>query len=94
MGMSFASNYGDVVINPIATLILASNPERKGGLITNNSTQTIYIGMDANVTVSNGFPLLSYGVFASNDFGGAWKGSIYGVCAAATSDVRFWEFGA
>ena len=92
--MSFASNYGAIVVNPTSTLVLASNPERKGGLISNNSAQNIYLGMDKNVTISNGFPILPNGVFATNDFGGAWKGAVYGVCSGGTSDVRYWEFGA
>jgi hypothetical protein len=93
-GISFVSNYGHVGVGTTPTLILASNPIRKGFLISNNNTSgTLYIGMDANVTSASGYPIIAGGGIASNDFGGVWKGAVYGIVVAGIFDIRFWEFG-
>jgi hypothetical protein len=91
-GITFVSNYSNVSVGTAATLISASNPLRKGLMVFNNSVQTVYIGMDPNVTSSNGFPLQPNCTFATNDLAGVWKGSVYGI-STAPSDTRYWEFG-
>jgi hypothetical protein len=91
-GITFVSGYGAVSVGTNATLINASNPRRKGLMIFNNSSSTLYIGMDANVTTSTGYPILQNVTFATDDLAGVWKGDIYGI-SSGTVDARFWEFG-
>lgn len=76
-----------------ATLIMAANTMRKGCLITNNGSVIIYLGMDANVTSSNGLPLTAGSTLQNSDLEAAWRGAIYGAAASSTADVRFWEWG-
>ncbi len=91
--MSFISNYNAVSVGATATLLLAANNERKGCLIFNNGTNTIYLGMDANVTSSNGIPLLANATFSNSNLHALWRGAIYAITATSTSDTRFWEWG-
>jgi hypothetical protein len=89
----FVSDYGAVSVASTATLIVASNPLRKGCLIVNNGAATIYLGMDANVTTVNGLPIASNGVFNNSGLNDAYRGDIWGIIASSTADVRFWEYG-
>ena len=93
MPITFISGYGNVAVASLATQIFGSNPLRKGFLIGNNSNLTLYIGMDANVTATTGYPIAAGGGIASDDFGGVWKGAVWGVCSGGTGDIRYWEFG-
>lgn len=90
----FISRYGASSVTTTATLILDAEPWRKGALLCNNSTVTIYLGLDSNVTTTTGFPLTASGTFATNDVAGVWRGKIYGIAASGSADVRYWEFGA
>lgn len=92
--MSFVSNYNVISVASTPTLIIASNPERKGFMLANAGTSTVYIGMDANVTTSNGFPILSNAYLSSDDLDGVWKGAVYGIVSSTSQNVNYWEFGA
>jgi hypothetical protein len=88
-----ASTYGNVSVTSTATLILAANNERKGSLIVNNdATVSMYIGMDANVTTSNGLPIGARSTFNNSGQNALWKGAIYGIVASGTVDTRYWEY--
>lgn len=87
-----ASTYGSITVATTATLILASNLERRGSILVNNSNQTVYLGMDAAVTTSNGLPLAASSTMQNSGPNEVWKGAIYGVVAGTTANVRFWEF--
>ena len=91
-GLHFVSTYGAFSVGATATLISAANPQRKGLMIFNNSSSTLYIGMDSNVTTSTGYPILQNVTFATDDLAGVWKGNIYGISGGIV-DARFWEFG-
>ena len=82
---------GAVTVTNAATLIVAANTARHSILIGNNSAQTVFIG-DSSVTTANGIPVPASGTFLE-DSGGTtlWGGAIYGIVAATTADVHYWE---
>lgn len=85
--------YNAVTITTAATQILAANNERRGSMIFNTSNQAVYIGMDANVTTSNGIPIpATTGTFLNMGQNAVWKGAIFGVVSGTTADCRFWEW--
>lgn len=91
--MGFVSTYNTVSVGTIATRIMVSNPDRKGCVVVNTANATIYLGMDASVTTSNGLPIAANASFNNSGVGDAWRGDIYGVIGSATADVRYWEWG-
>lgn len=91
--MSFTSTYNVVSVGTSATVIMAANNERKGSIIVNNSSQTVYLGMDASVTTANGLPVAMNASMNNSGQNEVWKGNIYGIVAGTTADCRFWEWG-
>lgn len=91
--MSFISNSGAVSVGSTATLILAANSERKGSLIANNGASSLFLGMTAGVTTSNGMPIASGATFNNSGQNAVWKGAIWGIVTSGTVDTRFWEWG-
>lgn len=85
--------YGAVTVTTSPTIILASNPNRRGCLIGNNdASATVYLGFDTNLTISNGMPLSSGATLQNSDDSALWRGPIYGVAASGTIDTRYWEW--
>jgi hypothetical protein len=84
--------YGAVTVTTVATLILAANGKRLNSLIANNASQTVFLGPDSSVTTANGIPLQA-GTMLKEDSGTerVWTGDVYGIVAATTADVRYWE---
>lgn len=73
-----------------ATLILAANSQRKSALIGNNNATggaTLFLGRDATVTVSNGYPLAAGASFTDASTKDAW----YGIVASGSCDARVLE---
>lgn len=92
--MSFISRYGAFTANTGAQLVLAANNERKGSMIVNNGSVTVYFGMDSSVTSSNGIPAAaSGGVFNNSGQNEVYKGAIYAITGSSTVDLRYWEWG-
>lgn len=87
-----ASSYGTVSVASTATLILASNNNRRGSMVTNTGTGTVYLGMNSAVTTATGLPLLQNGSFNNSGQNEVWKGNVYGIVASGTSDCRTWEW--
>jgi len=87
------ASYNTVTVADTATQILAANARRKGCLIRNNSSQTVYLGFDSSVTTSNGLPLGANETLMNSGQFEAYRGAIYGIVASSTSDVRYWDFG-
>lgn len=85
-------SYDTKTITTSATKILStpSNAGRKSGLITNTSTEIVYIGFDSSLTTATGFPLNQYDVWSTNE-PRTYQGDIYGIVAANTADVRIQE---
>jgi hypothetical protein len=91
--VSFVSNYNAVSVGSSATLIMASNPSRKGSMIFNNSAGTVFLGMDSSVTTTTGIPVVQNSTFNNSGIQDAWRGDIYGIVVSGSSDIRFWEWG-
>lgn len=89
--MSLGS-YNAVTVGTSATLIIAANAERKGLEVCNNSSATIYIGPDANITTSNAMPIAASQYLNDSGLFDAYRGALYGIVVASTADVRFWEW--
>lgn len=71
-----------------ATLLKASNVDRKGIAISNHGEVTVYLGFANTVTTATGFPLSPGGSYADDIYTGDW----YGITAAGTGDIRVIEF--
>lgn len=78
--------YGNAACTTTATQILAANYERKG-FVVQATDGTVYLGDDSSVTTSTGFPLATGQSFSSS----AALGTIYGITASGTVNVRYWE---
>ena len=84
--------YGNVTVGTTATQILASNPARKGALILNNGNAILYVGMDANVTPTNGMTILPQASMNQTGIFDGYRSAIYGITSANTADVRYWDW--
>lgn len=86
-----SSSYNTVPVQTSATVILAPNNGRRGFVIKNQGSNNLYIGMDANVSSSNGFLLFPQD---SWDLNGSrcWRGAVYGIAVTSSNDVRYWEW--
>lgn len=85
-GAAPAVDYGNTACTTTATLIMAANYERKGFVIQ-ATDGTVYLGDDSSVTTSTGFPLATGQSFSSS----AFLGTVYGITASGTVNVRRWE---
>jgi hypothetical protein len=82
---------GVVTVAITATLILPANERRQSFYLFNNGLSAIYMGETNAVTVATGFPL-AQGSQISEDRGqNQWKGDIWGIVAAGTEEIRFWQ---
>ena len=88
-----AVSYGAIVVTTSPTIIVGSNNGRKGTIISNNSSQSIYIGFDSNVTTLTGTPVPSGGTFNDSGEMDAYRGAVYGVVSSGTADIRYLEWG-
>lgn len=84
--------YGGVKISSVATLIAASNPDRKYAIIRNMSGTRIYIGFDSLITASlgsadSGLPLEDGEAFEVTQIN-LYKGDIYGITGGGTAEVN------
>ncbi len=89
--MSLGS-YNTVSVLSAATLIIASNPERKGIIISNYGGEPLFLGPDANVTTANGIPILPRDAMNLIGIFEGFRGSIYGICTTGPVDTRYWEW--
>lgn len=65
-------------------LISAASGSRMSLAIFNTGSATLYIGSDASVTTSNGYPVPAGTSFTDSVSIDAW----YGICATSTLDIR------
>lgn len=84
--------YNAVTVTTAATKIMAANPGRRGYIIANNSSQTIYVGPDASITTSNAIPIAVGSNITDSGDGDNFKSTWYGIVAATTADVRYMEW--
>jgi hypothetical protein len=87
-----SQTYSNVTVGTTATLIAAANNGRRGLIITNNSSTTdIFYGPDASITKDNALPLYANQTLNLDKVPEGYGGSIYGITASGTADVRYWE---
>lgn len=79
--------YGATTITSSATLIRASQA-RTSISIYNNGAATVYVGTDSAVTTSNGMPIP-----AGSEREILFEGTIYGIVASGSVEVRWIEEG-
>lgn len=84
--MAGTLNHASVDMADTEVLIIAANANRKTLLITNNGTDTIFLGL-TGVADTTGFPLLvTESILLYN------QEAMYGICASGlTSDARYLE---
>ena len=91
--------YGAITVPATANgiEIVAKNLSRVALLLYNNGANTIFLGEDNSVDITNGYPLksgdeliLAYDADESG-YGLFYKGAVFGIVAAATENLRYWE---
>ena len=85
-GAAVDVSHGNVACTTSATLIRAANYERKG-FVVSAVDGTVYLGDSSAVTSSTGFPVAVGQSFSSS----AFLGTVYGITASGTTNVRYWE---
>ena len=94
-GVTFISGYGNIPVGSSAIILLKANPNRQEMRFINYSTSPdCFLGTDANVTTSTGFPLFSGSEQdASRGFGSMYLGEVWAISSGSpgNSDVRVWE---
>lgn len=87
-----SASYNAVTVTTTATKIMDSTPGRRGFVIANNGSNIVYLGFDSSVTSSNGVQLMPQDKWESTGSQSVFKGSIWGITAANSSDVRYWNW--
>lgn len=91
---SYAYQYGAVTATGSATLVVSASRGRAGLMVCNNdSTNSIYLGLDASVTSSNGIPILAGTCYSASAPQEVWKGVVYVITAGSSVDTRYQEYG-
>lgn len=85
-------SYNTVTVGSTATLIIAANNNRKGLIICNNGSASLFFGPNASITTSNAMPLAAAAYFITSGEREDFRGAIYGIVASSTNDVRYWEW--
>ena len=84
-----ADSYGTATVDTTADVIVANLTERRVVLIKNVGSIAVYIGFDASVATTTGFPLNPQGsleiAFKNTKRGQA----IYGITASSSTEVRY-----
>jgi hypothetical protein len=76
-------NHSQVTVTTTATVIVASNTARLGGVVKNIGSVDIYVGGSSSVTVSNGYRLKPDEELPSNILTG-YTSTLYGIVASGT----------
>lgn len=84
--------YNTKSIANTATLIFSGNQARAGFILHNAGSQDIYLGGDSSVASSTGIPIAP-GEKILADGSSAYNGTLYGIVASGTADLRFMEWG-
>ena len=86
-----------ISVTTSATVLLASNANRKGFILVNNGAVNVFLGnasvvSGATAQAAGGILLAANGGSISGDFLGGYSGAISGITAASTSVVGVWEW--
>ena len=85
--------YNTITVTTTATQIVAANTKRKALTIVNTEEgKIVYIGPDTSITTANAIPLYETQTRDSAKvIAEGYLGPVYGIVAADTADVRYWE---
>lgn len=81
-------SYSAAAVGITATQIAPSNADRKRLLITNNHTDTLYIGFDNTVSVLTGYPINAGESIEITEY----NGTVFGIMPTVAGDARILEF--
>lgn len=70
-------------------MIIGANNARRNLILDNQSNQSVCIGPDAAIAAGQAISLRPNNLLTLDS--GAWNGSIYGVVAAGSASVAYWE---
>jgi hypothetical protein len=87
-----AASFNAVTVTTTATLILSPSNGRRGFLIKNNGSNIAYIGFTSSVLSTTGIPIMPQDSFTITGEHAVWKGAVYGITSAATTDCRYWDW--
>ena len=79
---------GALSIGAAATLIFASNPNRRKFVIMNNGSFLIYVGFSNAVTAVNGFPLSSGATWVEESY----SGEVWAISPSGANNIRYMSF--
>lgn len=88
-GNSTRGSYGAVTVGTSATLIRPLSGSRRNCIIQNEGSADVILGSDSAVTVATGLTLDTGESYVFEEYSGA----IWGIVAAGTNDIRFFEAG-
>lgn len=74
-----------IAVSDVATILLAANPLRKGHILFNAGSSTMYIGVNAAITTSTAVPVAAGASFNLDVPGTVYTGAIYGLCTTGES---------
>lgn len=84
-----SANYGQVSVGTIPTLIVAANNSRRGLMLDNQGSASVFIGPDSSITISNAVSIRTGTALVFDDH--FIRTAIYGVVASGTATVGWWE---
>lgn len=87
------TGHDSVTVGTTITTILTADSCRKGVVIQNLSDQDVFIGTTTGLTTSNGICLGPGQPWAMGGHMEGYRGTIYGIVAATTADVRYLWWG-
>ena len=85
--------YNTVTVATTATVIVAADSKRQGLIVTNESSAKLFFGPDDSITTANATSLAAGGTLVMSNPAEMYRGVIYGIVAADTSDIRYFEWG-
>jgi hypothetical protein len=84
-------NWGKVSIGNVPTLIRPANPKRISIALVNSTAAIVYLGTNNTVTANTGsnpgFEILAQSAWSDDSY----TGELWGVMAAGTSIITYWE---
>ena len=87
--MASSATYGSVSVGTTATLIVGSNANRKGLLITNDTGTTMFIGTANDIGTSGA--KCGFKAYSRETFSPTITKDIYGVIDTGTGSAYYWQ---
>lgn len=89
-----AYQYGAKTATGSASIVVDTSRGRTGVAICNNdSSASIYVGLDSSLTSSNGLTIKAGTCYSASAPQEVWKGPLYVITGGGSIDVRYQEYG-